>query len=483
MQLFSVKNLSHKNTFPFLLLILLLINLLQTVYAAFTSGFIAYDDIEHLRASYFISNGDVPYRDFFEHHHPLLWYLLVPFIKFFPLDTLFSIYCGRIISLLISFLGGYYIYKIEKNFLGNKVCALICLNLYFWGIPHISSSALFSIKPDVYMRCCFFIGLYHLFCYLQNNHFKNLQICSLMFTLSFLFLQTAISAIAPLVLPLGYFLYKNPQRYKDLIKASVLPLLILALFIGILLYTNIWTTYWQTCWLLNSTYAKILQMPARYKNFLLLIEILIMATCTLLYYAHSHKFNIYNLSITILFIFELLIRLLFNPSNVRYLPFLLIYSAMLAAPFILIIIKKYKFLTSVFIFLSLLHTLTNILLSPYPNLTPEKYLKKTSGLTVMSAYYLPRQSYYWMYPLIEGVDNALFKRIPDYDINHMYQQNPPEIFIATNINTHNVWGIIRVLKLNRQQREILINHIPDIKKIGNYIEIEENIYQRQDDLK
>ena len=41
------------------------------------------DEKEHLYASFLITKGFVPYRDFFEHHHPLLWYLFSPIVWLF----------------------------------------------------------------------------------------------------------------------------------------------------------------------------------------------------------------------------------------------------------------------------------------------------------------------------------------------------------------------------------------------------------------
>ena len=45
------------------------------------------DTYEHIHASWLVSTGLVPYRDFFEHHHPLLWYVLSPLVKWFYLDV------------------------------------------------------------------------------------------------------------------------------------------------------------------------------------------------------------------------------------------------------------------------------------------------------------------------------------------------------------------------------------------------------------
>ena len=111
------------------------INVLFVLWTLFYSAIIVCDDIEHLRAAYFVSIGDVPYRDFFEHHHPLLWYVLWPLIKVLPHSTIWSIYIGRALSLLVSFGTGYYFYQIMRRFIGGKTVALLAIVLYFASMP------------------------------------------------------------------------------------------------------------------------------------------------------------------------------------------------------------------------------------------------------------------------------------------------------------------------------------------------------------
>lgn len=41
------------------------------------------DEFEHLHAAWSIADGQLPYRDFFEHHGPLTYYLLAPFVTWF----------------------------------------------------------------------------------------------------------------------------------------------------------------------------------------------------------------------------------------------------------------------------------------------------------------------------------------------------------------------------------------------------------------
>lgn len=480
----KVKNFSEEQFFFLALLLLLFVNLSQTIYALFVSGFIQFDDIEHLRAAYFVADGDIPYQDFFEHHHPLLWYMLAPIVKILPHNTLLAIYIGRMVSFLVSLISGYYVYKIITKFFSTPLCALVGLNLYFWGIPDISASAMVNIKPDIYMQCCFISGFYYLLCYFKEQKFKYLQICTLLFVLSFLFLQTAVFMIAPLVIPVGYFLYKNPLRYKEFIKASFAPLLIFIFIIGILLYSGIWTTYWQTNWVLNSFIGKILHTYPHREKILLIIDILVIATCALGYYLFYSKFDIYILSVAVLFISELCLRFLVGVTHIYYLKFLLLCSVIISAPFVYKIMRQHILFFCIFILISLFHTGTNIWTVAKLPLYPEEYLKNTSGITVTSGFYQPRLSYYWMYPIFEGLDDMLFKRFNYYDINRLYHQNRPQIIIfSTGWNEDNIKKVTDALKLNYQQQQILKRHIPDIKKIGNYIKIEENVYQRLDNAK
>ena len=41
------------------------------------------DNVEHLHSTWLVSLGKVPYKDFFQHHNPLMWYIFAPFVKHF----------------------------------------------------------------------------------------------------------------------------------------------------------------------------------------------------------------------------------------------------------------------------------------------------------------------------------------------------------------------------------------------------------------
>ena len=38
------------------------------------------DTLEHVHTSWLVWHGKIPYKDFFQHHNPLLWYIGAPFV-------------------------------------------------------------------------------------------------------------------------------------------------------------------------------------------------------------------------------------------------------------------------------------------------------------------------------------------------------------------------------------------------------------------
>ncbi|MBR6355495.1 MAG: glycosyltransferase family 39 protein [Alphaproteobacteria bacterium] len=482
--------LTYARVLFYILWLLLILSLGQTIYVLLFSGNIIFDDIEHLRASYFVSLGDVPYRDFFEHHHPLLWYVLAPVVSVLPHDTITAVRIGRFISLAVSFIGGYFIYKTEKKFIGGTLCALFCLVFYFWGLNSISSAGLCYIKPDIYQRCCFFIGLYYLFCYFRYQKFRDLQICALLWTLAFLFLQTTVFFVAPLAVPVCYFLYKNPQKWADFAKAAVLPLTILAVCVAILWKLDLLARYFETNWLLNRIYLSIwfeYNHPTR-EILHHLSDILLITSCSLAYLIYSKKFNIFYLALISMLVCEFLSRFLLVTPFRHYYTWLIIYTSMVSAPFLAKASLKYKNVAALFAAGWLLHTYGNMLyLNQREFVVAQKYIPYTHGETIFSQFFEKRPSYYWMYPLPESIDDVSFEYVNDYSLEKIYKQNNPQYILYPPKPNEDYEAIRKILKFTPEKEKILLRHILDKQCIDdflnkNYEEIQYNIYQRKDTL-
>ena len=158
---------------------------LVLLYAFFFSGFQIVDEFEHLHASWLVSAGKVPYKDFFEHHNPLLWYLSAPLVSLFY-DNAVIFYVMRGVSAGISVLTLFFIYKTVLLY-ASRSGAWLAVALTLGNIITVYNFSQF--RPDTFMNCCFIIGIYYWFCYMKSRQLKSLVLSFLGFTFSALFLQ------------------------------------------------------------------------------------------------------------------------------------------------------------------------------------------------------------------------------------------------------------------------------------------------------
>ena len=62
-----------EKTLTRLLWFFLAINIIYLFASIFVSRRAVGDDLEHIHASWLVWQGYIPYTDYFEHHHPLMW--------------------------------------------------------------------------------------------------------------------------------------------------------------------------------------------------------------------------------------------------------------------------------------------------------------------------------------------------------------------------------------------------------------------------
>ncbi|MCM1323601.1 MAG: hypothetical protein NC218_05520 [Acetobacter sp.] len=179
------------------------------------------DNIEHIHSSFMIALGEVPYKDFFQHHNPLLWYLFAPLTKLFAYDsTIVEVVC--FISFLVFLKSLVYVYYICSEFLCDKL----------WGVMAAAAVAvpgykLYAIdfRPDNYMIFCLMGGIYYLFSHLRDKKQWQLSVAFLWFMLSFLFAQKALFPLGCLGVCVLYFWYEKSIETKMLFKALLVPVI------------------------------------------------------------------------------------------------------------------------------------------------------------------------------------------------------------------------------------------------------------------
>jgi hypothetical protein len=180
--------MDHTNAQKFLKRTLVILTLFLLPYALFRR--LDNDEFEAIHTTWkMLFDGQI-YKDFFQHHHPFLYYLLSPFVYVSGENTN-VIYMLRCVTFSM-FLGiGYATYLLAKTLTNNTIALLSVIFMY--SLPIFTAKAI-EIRPDTPMVLCAMFALALL--YLAHNHKITLIASALCLSLSFLFLQKAIIFIA-----------------------------------------------------------------------------------------------------------------------------------------------------------------------------------------------------------------------------------------------------------------------------------------------
>lgn len=218
------------------------------VYSAFTFR-LTVDEKEHIYATYSVFNGKIPYKDFFEHHHFLMWYFFAPMFYFFENTPIifYALRCG----VLLLFIGDmYFVYKIARiSELKRKNAFIAVLFFIFFAFDQRGCT---EYRPDTLMLFWFLCGLYYFFVYLKTKKLMAICVSFLALLFSFLSLQKIAVLLLPFIFVVLYLLVKKYIKIKDLILASILPILVLSLWVLYLYLNDGLLIYWEMSFLLNS---------------------------------------------------------------------------------------------------------------------------------------------------------------------------------------------------------------------------------------
>lgn len=209
------------------------------------------DTNEHIHASYLISQGFIPYRDFFEHHHPLLWYLLLPVTYIFDRD-INIVYVCRLIAVFGYLYFLYIFYKLSLKYTNNigaqisTIFLLSCPGLWY---------DVQTLRPDIFMYICILAAVLMFFNFLDSHKIKYLYFSYLLWFIAFLFLQkAAIAGVGFIIINILLVLYKK-IKISDIMQASVFPFILGSVLLFILYKTQTLSSWW----LYNFTFNGYLQ--------------------------------------------------------------------------------------------------------------------------------------------------------------------------------------------------------------------------------
>ena len=238
---------NHKKVLWGLLVILLISIAFLSINRQFN-----HDEFESVHSAWKIIHGERIYIDFFQHHHPFFYYLLVPFIKALG-ETSFTIVCMRILMLSMLLLIFTVTFLIAKK-VGGKEIGIIALIL-------LSSTSIFirnaiEIRPDVPQTLLSLMAVLFLLNFYESNSLKDLALSAFFLGLSFLFLQKAVFLVLLISALLFFEGFKKPVRLNGFVLYLFVFVLTISPYYFYLGSIDSLQQYWFFNWVINFKWIK-----------------------------------------------------------------------------------------------------------------------------------------------------------------------------------------------------------------------------------
>ena len=149
------------------------------------------DEFEHLHAAFSLYHGLIPYRDFFEHHTPLVWFLTAPLYSIFGANIPL-LFAARV--LMLPFTAGilYLTYLLGKRFYNADVAILAVLFLSYM-IMFLEQTL--EVRPDVPETLFWLLSLLFITRGIREKATKWYILSGLAMSISILFSQKALFAL------------------------------------------------------------------------------------------------------------------------------------------------------------------------------------------------------------------------------------------------------------------------------------------------
>jgi hypothetical protein len=147
-----------------------------------------HDEIEHLHASWLISSGELPFRDFLEQHHPTLWFFAAPIVGRFE-SVQHLIFAARVFDALC-LVGVLWLVKHLLRRLYPEVPWQFSTLLLLSSFMFVRSTLEF--RPDALMNVALFAGFLHWVVFLQGGRFWRAILSGVFFGCAVAVLQKAI---------------------------------------------------------------------------------------------------------------------------------------------------------------------------------------------------------------------------------------------------------------------------------------------------
>lgn len=233
---------AHPAFVPLLLAWLCLLGLFHALAAGYDS-----DEIEAVHTAWKILNEGLIYRDFFQHHHPLLYYLLVPLV-FAGGESMAALYAAEALALGLLAATVAVVHRTAVR-LYDRPTALVAAVLLL-AFPFFLDKGS-EVRPDTLQVFLLAVSFHFLVVWERGRHTRDLAFSGAFLALSFLALQKAVFAALLFGLAHLYWLRVRKMSGRELVLFWLAFLVPSALALGALAHAVGFRNYLEQNWLMN----------------------------------------------------------------------------------------------------------------------------------------------------------------------------------------------------------------------------------------
>lgn len=205
------------------------------------------DEFEAIHTAWKMYQGQTIYVDFFQHHHPLLYYFLQPLFWFFG-SSISVLYAARGLQFLFLILIFVTVWSLSKYF-GNTVLGGV--TILFLATNHIFVKNAIEVRPDVPQLAFCLLGLLFLYRYVERPNISYLVLSTLSISCAYLFLQKTIFFGALYGSVLLYYWYSDTISTKAILISMFVGSLPILFFMVYVVYAYGFSTYVLLNWWVN----------------------------------------------------------------------------------------------------------------------------------------------------------------------------------------------------------------------------------------
>jgi hypothetical protein len=216
------------------------------------------DELEHVHAAFCVWSGEVPYRDFFEHHAPALYYLVLPLFKLFGAQ-ISILWASRALmygcSLATLWLSG----RLARRWAGDRA-ALLAMALLAWTtVVHAKGV---ELRPDVPAMLLVLVAVGQFEYATGGGSWRRFLRIGLLLGLAMLFTQKSIVPAAGIAVAacLARLITRSPEseRATTVLARVLIPIVAgiavvwgtaAALFATVGAFNDFWRSTWYQLWI------------------------------------------------------------------------------------------------------------------------------------------------------------------------------------------------------------------------------------------